>query len=67
MSLTYIDKSTRQCKVCKDTKNSHYYYWYTFMSNETLICCNKCALREYGKSYVTLIREGRKDDTKRPI
>jgi len=58
MSLEYTGKRINlKCLVCKETKTSTFYGWYTIFSPEPTTCCHKCALREYGKTYVNKIKQ----------
>ncbi len=63
MSLDYYGRKHAQCLVCKESKITIFYGWYTIFSPERTRCCHRCALREYGKTYVNAIKEkGEKGD-----
>ena len=68
MSLDYIGRKVAGiCQVCGEVKTSVYYKWYTIFSPDKTTCCHRCAVREYGKTYVNAIKErGEKDVHKRP-
>ena len=57
MSLDYYGKGYTECRVCRETKKTIFYWWHTIFDPEKRICCHRCALREYGKTYVNAIKE----------